>query len=297
MSDQRVTTQPPTMTAPRSWVIVPEPRPTPDVPYHHDRAPGQKYLILADSVVPGSPIYVALRRINEVPPEAPRWLDPHGHTCNSFYIFLGDAADLSGLQAMATIGDLTFPIAAPATVLIPPRTLHHYWYTAGSGWYVQVTLTPEYTDSLAPAAEMGQSAPNRIVLDSVYQPARRRDGEWELVTDGVFAAPGITMHTSTLPMLPKTGPSAAPGQVTLDILVSQGAAPLQCQVVRDGAAERLATPIGLLRVGSLPLAVADVQGAGLAIRLAPDVPFGAMDPGANERVAGRSGGHGPRHGR
>ena len=251
-------------------VIVPEPRPTSDVPYHHDRAPGQKFLVLADSVVRGSPIYVAARRVDRVPPEIPRWLDPHEHDCNSFYVFIGDGPRLSGLDAMVTLGEVTFPVTSPSAVLIPPYTLHHYWMTAGAGWYFQITLRPEYTDSLVPPDALGQRpAPT---LEEIYQTARSQPRGWRFIGPEVFSMPGVTLDVTELagggaPMAPL--PPAAFG---LDVVLGRGGSGLAVDYACGATSARLEAPSALVHVGERPVVTAP-EGSGLLARIVPDAPF------------------------
>jgi len=252
-------------------VIVPEPRPTSDVPYHHDRAPGQKYLILDDGVVPGSPIYVALRRINFVPPDQPRWLDPHEHRCNSLYVFLGDEPDLTGLQAMATIGDLTFPIRSPSAVLIPPRILHHYWYTSGSGWYFQITLSPDYSSSLVPPDEMGRGTGQVPHLDAVYQLASGDSSRQVLISPQAFVSPGLTVTAGSSFGLDRSE-SIAENGVCLDVILGHASEPATIKLSCHGDASRLTSPCAVLHVGDVPRFTAPSGGL-LMVRIQPDAPL------------------------
>jgi 2-isopropylmalate synthase len=104
-------------------------------------------------------MYVALRRVDGVPREPPRWLDPHRHRCNSFYVFLGDGRDLSGLEGVVEIEDGRWMVKAPAAVMIPAGALHHYWLLRGSGWYFQITLSPTYEVSLLAPDELSSQCP------------------------------------------------------------------------------------------------------------------------------------------
>jgi hypothetical protein len=255
-------------------IIVPEPRPTSDVPYHHDRAPGQKFLVLADSVVPGSPIYVAARRVDWVPPEAPRWLDPHEHDCNSFYVFIGDGPGLTGLEAMATIGERTFPVASPSAVLIPPYTLHHYWMTAGAGWYFQITLRPEYVASLVPPDRLGQRPAPPI--EAIHQPARRQAASWHFIGPEVFAGPGISLDVVEVAGAAASLRPLPPAAFCLDVVLGRGSQPLAMQYASGDGPVRVAAPGALVHVGERPVMTA-VEGAGLLARMVPEAPFATRD--------------------
>jgi len=263
-------------------VIVPQRRPTSDVPYHHDRAPGQKYLVLADSVVAGSPIYVALRRVNVVPAEQPRWLDPHEHTCNSFYVFIGDGPVLAGLDAMVTLGEDTFPVSAPSAVLVPPRSLHHYWYTAGSGWYLQMTLSPEYTASLVPPDEMGRGPGRAQRREEVRRSARRRGEVWDFISPDLFDLPGVTVQAAALPSADALARPTAAEAACLDLVLGVGGMNPTFLLCCHGENSILRAPGAILNVGE-PSMIASSgdgdDGSALVVRIIPNAPFSGRLPG------------------
>jgi hypothetical protein len=245
-----------------SRVIAPEPRPTSDVPYHHDRAPGQKYLLLDRSVVAESPIYVALRRIDGVPPGQPRWLDPHGHLCNSFYVFLGDGEDLGGLAGEVVVGEERFDVRSPSAVLIPPFVLHQYWLEGGSGWYLQITLAPTYEGSLAERSDwrgdLGAEHRGRL-----YRPAEPDGERLRLIDDGLFREPGISVDVVEVP-LGTALPAAGPG---LHVVLSRSAAP--ALVSLDGRlGRRLSSPVAILSDVGDP-SLQRVSGRPLIVRIWP----------------------------
>jgi hypothetical protein len=228
----------------RQRAIIPEARPTSDVPYHHDRAPGQKYLVLDETVVPGSPVYVALRRVDHIPAVQPRWLDPHEHTCNTFYVFLGSGNGLGGLHAMVQMVDHTCRVGSPAAVLIPPRVLHHYWLLDGSGWYLQITLESSYVASLVPQEEHGSGRAS-LALDALVRPAQRLNGGWRLLAgDGV--AVEVFESGSPLPELELAKTAAC-----LDVVLA-------------------AEPLALLGVGGTPRHESRQD---LVARIRPEAPF------------------------
>jgi hypothetical protein len=269
-------------------VLVPEPRPTSDVAYHHDRAPGQKYLILDDGVVPGSPVYVALRRINVVPPDQPRWLDPHEHHCNSFYVFLGDGPSLSGLQAMATIGDLTIPINSPSAVLVPPWIAHHYWYTFGSGWYFQITLSPDYSSSLVPPGEMGRGTGTAPHVDDVYQVASADGSRQVLISPELFESPGLAVTVGDPSSLNAHSESFVANGVCLDVVLGHASEPATIELNCHGDATQLTSPCAVLHVGDVPR-FTKPQGNLLLVRIQPDAPLRSPSPADARFRSGRGG--------
>jgi hypothetical protein len=248
-----------------SRVIVPQRRPTSDVPYHHDRAPGQKYLLLDRSVSNDTPMYVALRRIDGVPPGQPRWLDPHAHNCNSFYVFLGDEEDLDGLAGEVEIGGVTFEVRSPSAVLIPPFVLHRYWLESGSGWYLQITLAPTYEESLAERGDWRSDTD----AQSLNTPVEAAGARLRLIDDRLFDTPGVAVDVAEAPVPPDGG-----GQgFALHVVVSRRAAPASVSLTGgDGAP--LATPIAVLATLGEPQ-LEPVSGRPLVVRIRPtDRPGG-----------------------
>jgi hypothetical protein len=244
-------------------VLTPEPRPTSDVPYHHDRAPGQKYLILDKTVISESTIYVALRRIDRVQKGQPRWLDPHAHHCNSFYIFIGDEDDLGGLHGEVEIGKHRFPVHAPSAVSIPPFAIHHYWLTSGSGWYLQITLSPTYEGSLADPADWRSELSPESSLRA-YQPAEQTGRAWRLIDDALFYDAGIVVDAAEA-SLEFEPPTTGDPEQTLHIVVSRRGAP--ASVALDGSSTgRLSTPFAILS-GERNLPLRDVWGRPLVVRV------------------------------
>jgi hypothetical protein len=231
-------------------IVVPQPRPTSDVPYHHDRAPGQKYLLLDGTVRPGSPMYVALRRVDRVPPGQPRWLDPHAHVCNSFYVFLGDDEDLGGLAGEVQLGGERLEVRSPSAVLIPPLVLHHYWLTSGSGWYLQITLCPTYEASLAEQTLWRETLPTAL-RGRLGRPAERDGGRLRLVDAELLPEPGVEVDVAEPPLEPPSG-------YALHVAVSRRAAPASVGL-RGGAG--LPTPVAVLT---------DSGGRPLVVRIRPD---------------------------
>jgi hypothetical protein len=217
-------------------IIVPEPRPTSDVPYHHDRAPGQKYLLLDPTVVPDTPIYVALRRVDAVPAAQPEWLDPHAHVCNSFYVFLGDRDDLAGLEGEVAFGSDWVQVRSPSSALIPPLLLHRYRLTRGSGWYLQITLCPTYEASLADPSEW-QAALDPRLTSTLCRKATPAETGLRLIDDGLFTDPAVTVGLSE-------GKVSSGSGFALHVAFSRGGTPAAVSVSCHD--EPLATPVAIL---------------------------------------------------
>ena len=181
-----------------SVLIAPQERRTSEVPYHSDLAPGRRFVFVGRQVYPQSVLYVVGRRVDDVPIDQPEWLEDHRHNCNTFYVFLGDREDLSGLRSTVTIEGRTFDVHAPAVVMIPQYTLHHYRLVDGSGWSFHVNLRGDYEASLTGPGEVDTSRIPAPAVEDVYKAAERMDGQGEVqrwsFIDSRFAQPGILLR-------------------------------------------------------------------------------------------------------
>lgn len=251
-------------TARAPHILVPEPRPTSDVPYHHDRAPGQKYLLVDEDRIPGCPVYVALRRVDSIPADQPRWLDPHRHNCNSFYVFIGDGPGLDGLEGVVALGEETFAVESPAAALVPPGLLHSYWLVAGSGWYLQITLSPTYVGSLLAEDATGESSSPSVEPPRTAVPNATR---YRFVDTALFRDPGVVVEVDDLAAGAAIDARPTASERSLSIAVVLGRANAGAGV-RVGDAVEVAAPATAVTIGSVP-SVSAVDDA-LTVWISPD---------------------------
>jgi 2-isopropylmalate synthase len=133
--------------------IRPEVRRTSEVLFHHDTAPGLRFLAIDQTKYPDSPIYIAVRRANNVPETQPEYIDRHQHTVDSLYMFMGDDEGMKGLHAVVRLADEERKIESPMTVFIPKGVAHSYRLTKGSGTYISILLTGNYNASTLEAEQ------------------------------------------------------------------------------------------------------------------------------------------------
>ena len=251
---------------------VADPRPTSDVPYHYDRAPGQKYLIVDRGVRSDTPVYIALRRVDRGAADQPIWLDLHAHNCNSFYLLIGDGSELRGIEGIVEIDGRQLTFQAPSAAVIPPFLLHRYWLTRGSGWYLQITLTPTYEESLIDEADPSvRTAPN-LRDEDVLRAARPCQGGWSLIDETESQAAGIPVSVSDIERLAEAA-ELSPQEVLFDVICgSQGRS---AEIVVNDASLRhtLATPVGVMSYGRVPAYTIRSGAAGvIRIRTARHMP-------------------------
>ncbi len=129
-------------------IIKPEIRKTSEIKHHHDNAPGERYVFVDKKLFPQSEFYVIGRRVESIPEGQKDYVDEHRHNCNSYYLFIGDNEDLSGLKAEVVIENDKREVESPCSVLIPEKVLHTYKLIEGNGWFIHVVLSPDYDSSL-----------------------------------------------------------------------------------------------------------------------------------------------------
>lgn len=143
--------------------ITPEDRPTSEIPYHHDTAPGVRRVFLEKKLFPDTEAYVIVRTAADVNPDQPGYIDSHAHNVTSIYLFMGDGEGLRGLRAEVTLDGERREIASPATVYIPAGVVHSSRLTEGAGHFCHIVLSGDYTDSLmAPLGEAAAAAPATV---------------------------------------------------------------------------------------------------------------------------------------
>jgi 2-isopropylmalate synthase len=119
-------------------------RPTSELKFHHDIAPGVRYLAIDRTLCEVTPIYIAVRRVKNVKCDQVEYIDSHVHSVDSLYLFIGDEDELKGLHAVVRIEDQEREIESPMTVFIPKGLRHSYKITSGSGIYVSILLNGDY---------------------------------------------------------------------------------------------------------------------------------------------------------
>ncbi len=267
---------------PSTRILIAEPRPTSDVPYHHDRAPGQKYLIVDQGVRDDTPVYIALRRVDRVSADQPIWLDLHAHNCNSLYLFIGDGEEFEGLEGIVEIDQKHFAVQSPLAAIIPPLLLHRYWLTAGSGWYLQITLTPTYEESLIDeASAYVRTAPSLRSEDVLQVGQAQRDG-WCLIDDVTSKTVGISVHIARLESLETEPIELSPEEVMFDVVCGTHGKSSEIVMHDLGSQHTLLTPVGVMSYGRVPTYTARAETASVVrIRAARNTANSGVNHGPN----------------
>ncbi len=130
------------------FILKPDVRKTSEIKYHYDNAPGQRYVFLDSKKCPESSIYTIVRVAKNISPSQDSYIDPHTHTCDSEFLFIGDNDDMTGLTAKVWLGDEEFLVESPAAVFVPKDVKHTLQLIAGSGKFINIVPNPEYNKSL-----------------------------------------------------------------------------------------------------------------------------------------------------
>lgn len=112
------------------------------------RGPGDRYLMLDNSVVQDARQYCIVRRIPKMDDYGKRHIDVHRHCVDSVFLFIGNDPDLKGLTVEVRLGTDTFVVESPGSVFIPSGLWHSYRVLAGAGLFINHVQAGDYTSSL-----------------------------------------------------------------------------------------------------------------------------------------------------
>ena len=120
---------------------------------HHRDGVGQRWVLMDNRIDERSPVYIIERIFDkDYKDEYQPHVDAHAHRCDSFFVFMGNNEDGTGLSVSVTFGtgdkEVTKLFSSPASVLIPAEVVHSYKYIHGTGRFVNFVLSPSYNESL-----------------------------------------------------------------------------------------------------------------------------------------------------
>jgi hypothetical protein len=132
-----------------SYVIKPDVRPTSEIKYHTEAAPGVRYVFIDAKLKPEAGFYTVVRTVANVQASQPNYVDKHTHNCDTYHIVVGTGPGLSGLRTEFIIGDEKAVIESPVGVHIPAGIPHSQRIVEGSGHFFNFVPKGHYNDSLA----------------------------------------------------------------------------------------------------------------------------------------------------
>ncbi|MGH7773983.1 MAG: hypothetical protein ACREQA_17305 [Candidatus Binatia bacterium] len=123
-------------------------RPTSELRYHYDTAPGDRHVLVDSKKMPQADFYTIVRNAFDVKPTQSKYVDKHRHNCDSYHLFIGNEPDLTGLKAEVVIGDQKSVVESPAAVHVPEEIPHTYRLIGGSGKFFNIVPKGSYNESL-----------------------------------------------------------------------------------------------------------------------------------------------------
>ena len=130
------------------YVFHPEVRPTTEIKYHTDAAPGVRYVFVDGGLRPEAGFYTVVRSVRNVMPTQANYVDMHTHNCDTQHIAIGAGPELMGLKIEFQIRDEKVVIESPVGVHIPAGTSHSQRIIEGSGHFFNFVPKSNYNDGL-----------------------------------------------------------------------------------------------------------------------------------------------------
>jgi hypothetical protein len=131
-----------------SYIVAPEVRPTTEIKYHTDAAPGVRYVFIDGKIQPAAAFYTVVRSVAEIKSSQPSYVDRHTHNCDTYHIAIGTRAELTGLKTEFVIAQQKVVVESPVGVHIPAGTPHSQRIVEGSGHFFNFVPKSHYNESL-----------------------------------------------------------------------------------------------------------------------------------------------------
>lgn len=130
------------------YIFHPDVRPTTEIKYHSDAAPGVRYVFVDGKLKPEAGFYTVVRSVADVQSTQASYVDRHTHNCDTQHIAIGTGAELSGLKIEFQIRDEKIVVESPVGVNIPAGTPHSQRIVEGSGHFFNFVPKSNYNDGL-----------------------------------------------------------------------------------------------------------------------------------------------------
>jgi hypothetical protein len=130
------------------YIFHPEVRPTSEIKYHTDVAPGVRYVFIDGRLKPEAGFYTVVRSVNNVRPTQASYVEQHTHNCDTQHIAIGKDPELAGLKIEFQIRDEKVVVESPVGVHIPAGTPHSQRIVEGSGHFFNFVPKSNYNDGL-----------------------------------------------------------------------------------------------------------------------------------------------------
>jgi hypothetical protein len=130
------------------YIFHPEARPTTEIKYHTDTAPGVRYVFVDGKLKPEAGFYTVVRSVANVEATQASYVDKHRHNCDTDHIAIGSGPEFAGLKVEFEIGDEKILAESPVGVHIPAGTPHSQRIVGGSGHFFNFVPKSSYNDGL-----------------------------------------------------------------------------------------------------------------------------------------------------
>lgn len=130
------------------YILHPDVRPTSEIKYHSDAAPGVRYVFIDGKLKPEAGFYTVVRSVAHVQPTQANYVEQHTHNCDTQHIAIGKGAALTGLKIEFQIRDEKVVVESPVGVHIPAGTPHSQRILEGSGHFFNFVPKSHYNDGL-----------------------------------------------------------------------------------------------------------------------------------------------------
>ena len=130
------------------YIIKPEVRPTTEIKYHTDAAPGVRYVFIDGKLKPEAGFYTVVRSVANVKSTQANYVDKHTHNCDTYHIAIGTGPELTGLKTEFVLGAEKVVVESPVGVHIAAGVPHSQRIVEGSGHFFNFVPHSNYNDSL-----------------------------------------------------------------------------------------------------------------------------------------------------
>jgi hypothetical protein len=131
-----------------TYILKAETRPTTEIRYHHDTAPGVRYVFIDGKMMAETEFYTVVRTVSNIKPTQVEYVDKHTHNCDTYHILIGKGPELTGLKAEFFMGSKKVVVESPVGVHVPPRVPHSQRMIGGSGHFFNIVPKGNYNESL-----------------------------------------------------------------------------------------------------------------------------------------------------
>jgi hypothetical protein len=130
------------------YIFHPDIRPTTEIKYHTEAAPGVRYVFVDGKLKPEAGFYTVVRSVANVKSTQANYVDKHTHNCHTYHIAIGTGAQFTGLKTEFVIGEEKAVVESPVGVHIPAGTAHSQRIVEGSGHFFNFVPKSNYNDGL-----------------------------------------------------------------------------------------------------------------------------------------------------